>query len=97
MFRRYLHRYFGIVLVFVAVSTAAYVAGGWWVSRTYGVGLVSALDSDGRTPLHDAAAEDHSEAVSTLLAAGADPKARDSNGRTAADYSGFPVGEVICE
>lgn len=42
-------------------------------------------DESGRTPLHIAIDSRHTECVRLLLAAGADPNAKDKKGRTASD------------
>jgi hypothetical protein len=47
--------------------------------------LVTLPDRTGTTPLHAACAHGHTEAAEALLAAGADPAARDAAGENAAD------------
>ena len=48
---------------------------------------VNAVDFDQRTPLHKAAYAGHDSVVRVLLAAGADARARDSEGNTPADLA----------
>lgn len=48
---------------------------------------VNAQDGDGYTPLHYAAAGDHHDVVSYLLARGADPTIKTSLGKTALDLA----------
>ena len=51
----------------------------------------------GSTALHVAAHREHHDIVRRLLAAGADPNARDANGRTAADWSALKAERRVQE
>ena len=54
-----------------------------WYRLAAKLGNASAQDEGGHTPLHEAARNGRTEAVTTLLNAGADPNAQDGRGRRA--------------
>lgn len=62
-------------------------------------GLASKVDSDGKTPLHGAARNDHKDVVKALLAHGAGVNAKDSDGATplhlAADRGNKDAAELL--
>jgi ankyrin repeat protein len=57
--------------------------------------LAQARSRDGATALHYAARYDQREAVELLLERGADPTARDAEGRTPADVAGDETRDVF--
>ena len=69
-----------------AICCAAAMGNGEQVSKLLGAGgSVSAVDSDGWTPLHCALDGGHRDVADQLVKAGADPGVKDKQGRTAAD------------
>jgi hypothetical protein len=54
-----------------------------------GLGLIGAVDEDGKTALHHAALQGHAELVSLLVAAGAEVEARTKQGRTPLALAAF--------
>lgn len=57
--------------------------------------LANARRDDGSTPLHLAARFDQKDAVELLLDHGADPAARDADGRTPADVAGDATRDLV--
>jgi uncharacterized protein len=57
--------------------------------------LVGARTAEGATPLHLAARFDQRDSVAVLLEQGADPSARDAQGRTPADVAGAETRELL--
>ena len=58
-------------------------------------GLANARSADGSTPLHLAARFDQRDAAELLLEHGADPEARDGNGRTPAELAGGDTRDLL--
>ena len=60
---------------------------------------MEAWNKYGRTPLHEAAANGHTECVRLLVEAGADVEARDNEGKTPAEHAAesMPVRHAVLE